>query len=1120
MAMETSQPQWERVTKPDVPPFSVYTIPMVKSERDDREYRVIKLQNGLEATIIHDAKTERAAASLDVATGHLFDPDDMPGLAHFCEHLLFMGTEQFPRENEYSEYLTKNGGTYNAYTSTTNTNYFFRVAPSSLHGALSRFAPFFHSPLFSASCTARELKAVDSENKKNLQNDIFRMFQLNKHLTKPGHPWRKFGTGNLESLSQAAKDSQKKGNLADNGTRQTNGISTAPGTPRSESPASIPELEGDGGPVGREIRRRLIEWWKTEYSANRMRLCVIGKEPLDELSCMVSTLFSPIACRAVDPAPLVEGHPFGKDEMGTLVCAQTIMNFYCVEISFPIPYQAPKWKYHPSSFISHFLGHEGPGSVHSYLKHRGWITALSSGAQALGRGMGMLRVTMQLTKEGFENSREVMLTIFKYLSLLRAAELPPWYQQEIGDLSQMRFRFAEKRAPDSYATSIAESMIWPVPRHLIISAPRIIQPWDISDTENGGEHEMREMLHSCTVDKARALLMAPKAEFDRVGATAEWHQEPWYGTFYRVQRFDEAFVTTAVGVNDIKELFLPGSNAFIPTNLDVERREVNQPAKQPHLIRETPLSSLWHKKDDQFWVPRATAVISIRSPVAYECARNAALTRVYANLVSDSLTEFAYDAELASLNYGFVATDLGLNITLTGYNDKLPVFAKTVFERAKSLVVTEERLRVIKASLIREWGNFFMDQPSNLADSFMMDLLSEKRWPLQDMLKELDSITVEEVQSYIVKLLSEVKIKAMVTGNMHKDEAIELLENAENELQSTATSLPVQERTLIPNPATDLVWPINVPNPNEPNSALTYYMHIGSRLDPHLRTTAQLLSQLMSDPAFNILRAREQLGYIVSCGLTLSPGESEFAIRILIQSERTPTFLEERADAFLDEMQGILEQMSEEEFETHKAGLASKWKEQPKNLGEEASRFWRWIDNGFLDFNYSDTNVEVLTTVTKADVLSVFKAYIHYSSPTRSKTSIHLRSQTPRPVRISEEAVAIFYQKAKESGLKTHAVTWKDELFAHGEPLLAQVSTYWQPILQSKESGVDVDAAKVLLETLPALAREFPAHGNDEGKLRPGAVLIEDAQVVRASRKVADYPVPVVEWGDLPLAKI
>lgn len=187
---------------------------------------------------------------------------------------------------------------------------------------------------------------MDSENKKNLQSDAFRMFQLNKHLTRPGHPWNKFGTGNLESLSKAAKELQKKGLLRANDANGTNGslLTSSEATPevsRAASPASSApsassvsiEMEGDGGPVGREIRRRLIEWWSEEYSANRMKLCVIGRgktsrtillctsvnvhpESLDELSDVVSTLFSPIASQAEDPMPLIDGHPFGTDEIG------------------------------------------------------------------------------------------------------------------------------------------------------------------------------------------------------------------------------------------------------------------------------------------------------------------------------------------------------------------------------------------------------------------------------------------------------------------------------------------------------------------------------------------------------------------------------------------------------------------------------------------------------------------------------------------------------------------------------------------------------------------------------------------------------------------------------------
>ena len=198
--------------------------------------------------------------------------------------------------------MSKNGGNSNAYTAASNTNYYFSVSSTALRGALERFSGFFHSPLFHPSCTLRELNAVDSENKKNLQNDIWRIFQLNKHLTQPGHAWSKFGTGNKHTLTEAARKAKKaiksvngngtangNGSLIANGS-QTNGKLSPNG---SAVPSPIPsrvaspapsvassansESEADGGAIGRETRRRLIEWWKKEYSADRMSLCVIGK---------------------------------------------------------------------------------------------------------------------------------------------------------------------------------------------------------------------------------------------------------------------------------------------------------------------------------------------------------------------------------------------------------------------------------------------------------------------------------------------------------------------------------------------------------------------------------------------------------------------------------------------------------------------------------------------------------------------------------------------------------------------------------------------------------------------------------------------------------------------------
>jgi insulysin len=80
------------------------------------------------------------------------------------------------------------------------------------------------------------------------------------------------------------------------------------------------------------------------------------------------------------------------------------MAFHAMEISFPLEWQPPLWQLKPANFIAHLAGHEGPGSLHSYLKTKGWITELSCGPQSLGRGFEMFKITMYLTEDGFSAS--------------------------------------------------------------------------------------------------------------------------------------------------------------------------------------------------------------------------------------------------------------------------------------------------------------------------------------------------------------------------------------------------------------------------------------------------------------------------------------------------------------------------------------------------------------------------------------------------------------------------------------------------------------------------------------------------------------------------------------------
>ena len=80
-------------------------VEIIKSGGDERNYRGLVLENGMKIVLVSDPTTDKAAAALDVNIGSMSDP--VPGLAHFCEHMLFLGTKKYQDENEYNRYLSQ-----------------------------------------------------------------------------------------------------------------------------------------------------------------------------------------------------------------------------------------------------------------------------------------------------------------------------------------------------------------------------------------------------------------------------------------------------------------------------------------------------------------------------------------------------------------------------------------------------------------------------------------------------------------------------------------------------------------------------------------------------------------------------------------------------------------------------------------------------------------------------------------------------------------------------------------------------------------------------------------------------------------------------------------------------
>ena len=83
---------------------------IIKRANDKKKYEALTLPNGIRVLLVSDPSSISAAAAIDVHVGSFNDPDDIPGIAHFCEHMSFLGNKKYPKENDYSSFLASHGG--------------------------------------------------------------------------------------------------------------------------------------------------------------------------------------------------------------------------------------------------------------------------------------------------------------------------------------------------------------------------------------------------------------------------------------------------------------------------------------------------------------------------------------------------------------------------------------------------------------------------------------------------------------------------------------------------------------------------------------------------------------------------------------------------------------------------------------------------------------------------------------------------------------------------------------------------------------------------------------------------------------------------------------------------
>jgi len=416
------------------------------------KFNSFTLDNNLQVLTISDDRFVKSSAALAVLAGSMENPDEHLGLAHFLEHLLFLGTKEFPEVGEYEDFLNRNGGGHNAYTSIDHTNYFFDVNHVGFEDSLNRFSRFFVSPTFDPKYVDREKNAVNSEHEKNRKDDGRREYRIQQLMSDPNHPFSKFSTGDKNTLSKAGRD-------------------------------------------------EVMAFYKKFYSANLMRLVLMSNQSPDELKAMAQKYFADVPDRNLK-GPEYAQNVFPDKGLPRMAEVKTIRDRDMLKVSFSIPDELDYWKSKPAQLLSHLIGDEGEGSLLSYLKEKGWVLSLNTSTW-----WRTFHIKMTLSESGKGKVSEIIKAIFSYVNLLKTKGLEKHVFEERQILSKIELSNIEPKSSMGRASDFSSSLLYyPVDEFL----ERHYLFHDYS------QEDFRHFLSFLTIENMQITRLARDAKTDKV----------------------------------------------------------------------------------------------------------------------------------------------------------------------------------------------------------------------------------------------------------------------------------------------------------------------------------------------------------------------------------------------------------------------------------------------------------------------------------------------------------------------------------------------------------------------------------------------------------------------------
>lgn len=895
----------------EIPDLS--NIPLLSFDLKDRVIEKIALPNGIQILLVSDPNADQSAASVSVGAGSWCDPAEYPGMAHFCEHMLFMGTEKYPDSHEFSTQVANFQGITNAFTAPHQTVYMFSSHEPGFLFLLDQFAHFFIDPLFDPSNLSHEMHAVDQEFALQKESDGWRKYFVFKETGNPNHPYSAFVTGNSQTLSQIPQEALK-------------------------------------------------QWHQKHYVASQMRVAIYSALPMSVLKEEAALAFGGVPKGlASNPVPHFE-EPLSSDaQKGHITFIEPFLDRRILELSWELPHC---WSTDPSKtveLIAYALNQGRENSLLQKLKKESLIDDLHIGASSTGNSHPFFIVTLALSDLGMERMKETITYVFQAIQGLRNEEgVPEFLFHEKNTLAHLSYQYQKRvnafKFISSLGRTILEEDFATYPRNLMI----------------GSEYNKDKVFEVLSLLKPEQCIITCNAP-QKVTKAVYDAKEQWLQASYAIRPIPQDWLKVWNEATENPTIALPGPNHFIPQNLAI----IPNPnlGTVPVCFAQSDLGTAYYIRCPEYQTPESVVHLRIFSPVINPSDTGSALAALYLDHLTDCLDPLLLSAGSAQIKTDISMESHHIHLTLSGFSEKIPLLLQEILTQMTTQAPTQEQFDLMVARQKKGYANKAKGLPVKQGQELLSTLIHPEKATSEAKLQALQSITFEDLASFHKKVFEKTYSEALFAGNCSLKTAeaswIDILHSL-----GTSPYLQSERPTLQTLHLPDSEGPFLISRETESQGNGTILLIDQGDYSLEKRGAQNILAAAIQEPFFDTLRSKQKTGYIAQSS-HLESEKRLYQVFLVQSNTHQPEDLLHRFELFLEEFCGhFSETLSKERFKTLQKSVIETLKTQCRNIKDKADLWETLAFYEKKNFDLKEKRIQALTDLSYERFTEISKEWL------------------------------------------------------------------------------------------------------------------------------------------------